>query len=223
MAFANRPRTDYETGGGQLIGPRLVSREEGTGWRYWGCRRMQGLADDRHTPGGRAAKRAWRLRRPVIRLWRDQAGASLVEFSLIALPVFILLYGSFDLGFVYWANQELEHAASYGARLVRTGQVKAGAMDQVAFTAQVCSKTAVLFSCTTRLRLDVRSGATLGAITPPDPLNGSGKLKDAAEFAYSPGAANDVILVSAFFDWPPLLKPSDWILRAASVARNEPF
>jgi Flp pilus assembly protein TadG len=163
-------------------------------------------------PGGR-----------VWRLWRDQAGASLVEFALIALPFFILLYGSFELGFVYWANQELENAAGYGARLVRTGQVQAGGLDQAQLTTAICSKTAVLVGCTSKLRLDVRSAATLGEITAPVPVNGSGALKNPGEFTYAPGAANDVVLVTAFYQWPRLLSPSDPILRAASVGRNEPF
>jgi Flp pilus assembly protein TadG len=157
------------------------------------------------------------------RLCRDQAGVSLIEFALIALPFFLLLYGAFEVAFVYWANQELEHAAGYGARLVRTGQVQANGLDQAQLTAQVCSQTALLVQCTAKLRLDVRSGKTLGDIVPPVPLDGSGALKDAAAFAFSPGAANDVALVSAFYAWPPLLKPSGYVLRGASVGRNEPF
>jgi Flp pilus assembly protein TadG len=157
------------------------------------------------------------------RLWRDRRGVSIIEFALIGLPFFILLYGTFEIGFVYWASQELEHAASSAARLVRTGQVQAGNLDQAGLTAQVCSQTAVLFSCTAKLRLDVRSAKTFAAITPPDPLNGGGDLKDAADFTFSPGAANDVVLVSTFYDFPPLLSPSGHILRASAVVRNEPF
>ena len=181
---------------------------------------MQDRLDDRPAAGGRAQQRAGGWPR---RLCRDQGGASLIEFSLIALPFFILLYGTFEIGFVYWANQELEHAAGYGARLVRTGQVQAGGLSQAQLTTQMCSQTAVLVGCTTKLRVDVRSAKTLAEITPPSPLNGSGDLKDAAEFTFAPGAANDVVLVSAFYKWPPLLKPSDYVLRAASVGRNEPF
>jgi Flp pilus assembly protein TadG len=156
-------------------------------------------------------------------LWRDRGGVSLIEFALIALPFFILLYGTFELGFVYWANQELEHAAGYGARLIRTGQVQADGLNQAQLTTEICSKTAVLVGCASKLRLDVRSADTLAGITAPSPLNGSGGLKDPGEFTYSPGGPEDVVLVSAFYNWPPLLRPSDYILRAASVVRNEPF
>src|SRR5262249_7840007 len=156
-------------------------------------------------------------------LCRDQAGVSLIEFSLIALPLSILLYGTFEIGFVYWANQELEHAATYGARLVRTGQVQSGGLDRTQLTSQICSQTAVLVGCASKLRLDVRSAKPLDAITPPVPLNAGGALKDPAEFSFDPGQANDVVLVTAFYNWPPLLKPSGYLLRAALAVRNEPF
>lgn len=181
---------------------------------------MQDRLDNRPSAGRTAQQRPVGWPR---RLFRDQGGASLIEFSLIALPFFILLYGTFEIGFVYWANQELEHAAGHGARLVRTGQVQAGGLSQAQLTAQMCSQTAVLVGCTTKLRIDVRSAKTLTEITPPSPLNGTGGLKDAAEFTFAPGAPNDVVLVSAFYKWPPLLKSSDYILRASSVGRNEPF
>lgn len=157
------------------------------------------------------------------RLYHNQRGVTMIEFALIALPFFILLYGTFEIGFVYWANQDLEHATGHGARLIRTGQVQGGAMSQAALKTEICNQTAVLVGCATKLRLDVRSAATFAGITPPSPLNGSGGLKDDAEFTFSPGAAKDVVLVSAFYNWKPLMKSSDYILRASSVTRNEPF
>lgn len=147
----------------------------------------------------------------------------MVEFALVAFPFFILLFGAFEIGFVYWANQELENATSHGARLVRTGQATAAGATQEQLKTEMCSRTAVLVGCATRLRIDVRSGKAFSDISPPSPLDGSGGLKDDANFTFSPGAGSDFILVSAFYNWKPLLKPSDYILRASSVSRNEPF
>jgi Flp pilus assembly protein TadG len=147
----------------------------------------------------------------------------MVEFALIAVPFFILLYGTFEIGFIYWANQELENATSHGARLVRTGQAQGGAMTQAQLKAEICSRSAILVGCATKLRMDVRSAGTFAGITPPLPLDGSGGLKNDSEFSFAPGAANDVVLVSVFYNWKPLMKPSDYILRASSVSRNEPF
>jgi hypothetical protein len=96
-------------------------------------------------------------------------------------------------------------------------------MDQAQLKAEICGKTAVLVGCISRLRLDVRSGQSFADIAPPSPFNSNGTLKRDSDFIFSPGARNDVVLVSTYFDWQLLLKPSDYILRAATVMRNEPF
>ena len=157
------------------------------------------------------------------RLVKSESGSALVEFTIVALPFFLLLMGAVDIGFYYWGSEELENATAHGTRLVRTGQVQTSGISQAQLKAEICGKTAVLVGCASRLRIDVRSGPSLAAITAPSPLNGSGALKSDAEFIYSPGAANDFVLVSAFFNWRLLLKPSDYILRATAVTRNEPF
>ena len=158
-----------------------------------------------------------------LRLVGAERGAALIEFTIVALPFFLLLLGAFDIGFYYWGSAELENATVYGARLVRTGQVQSTGMNQAQLKAAICSKTAALVDCMSRLRLDVRSGPSFAAITPPSPFDDTGALKSDADFTFSPGAANDVVLVSTYFDWRLLLKPSDYILRAATVTRNEPF
>lgn len=156
------------------------------------------------------------------RMRRDERGASIVEFALVGAPFFILLMGTFEIGFIYWVNQELENAAGHAARLVRTGQIQAGT-SQSQLKAEMCSRTAVLVGCATRLRIDVRSGKSFSDISPPSPLDSNGALKDDASFAFAPGVGSDFILVSAFYNWHPLLKSSDYVMRASSVARNEPF
>jgi Flp pilus assembly protein TadG len=156
------------------------------------------------------------------RLASDRSAATLVEFSLIAFPLLLLIMATFEVGFIYWANQELENATSDAARLVRTGQVQAANMDQAQLKTQLCSKTALLVGCQSRVRLDVRSAASFAAIVPPQPLDGSGQLKADNDFSYSPGTGNDVVLISAFYDWQSLFS-GVYIVRASTPARNEPF
>jgi len=169
-------------------------------------------------PGGSNSRPATRF----ARLASDRRGAAMIEFTLIALPLLLLILATFEIGFIYWANQEIENATSDAARLVRTGQVQAGNMNQAQLRAQLCSRTALLVGCQSRLRLDVRSGPRFGAITPPEPLDGSGQLKADNEFSFSPGGSNDVVLVSAFYDWSSLFS-GVYIVRASAPARNEPF
>jgi Flp pilus assembly protein TadG len=151
-----------------------------------------------------------------------RSGATMVEFSLLAFPFLLLIMASFEVGFIYWANQELENATADAARMVRTGQVQAGNLNQAQLKTQLCNRTALLVACQSRVRLDVRSAPTFAAITAPEPLDNSGELKGDADFSYSPGGADDVVLVSAFYDWRSLFS-GVYIVRAAAPVRNEPF
>jgi Flp pilus assembly protein TadG len=153
---------------------------------------------------------------------RCQSGATIVEFSLVAFPFLLMIMASFEVGFIYWANQELENATADAARMVRTGQVQAANLNQAQLKTQLCNRTALLVACQSRVRLDVRSAPSFAAITPPQPLDGSGDLKGDADFSYSPGGADDVVLVSAFYDWRSLFS-GVYIVRAATPVRNEPF
>jgi len=146
----------------------------------------------------------------------------MVEFALAGIPFLLLLLAAFEIGFVYWANKELENATNDAARLVRTGQAQAASMTQADLKTEACKRVAILIDCTTRLRLDVRSAANFGDITPPEPLNSDGTLKSDNDFSFAPGGPDEAVLVSAFFDWPALLQ-GERVLRATAPLRNEPF
>ena len=156
------------------------------------------------------------------RLRRCRSGATLIEFSLIALPLLLLILATFELGFIYWANHELENATNDAARLVRTGQVQAGNLNQAQLKTELCNRTALLVGCLSRVRLDVRSAPNFNAISPPQPVDGNGALKPEGAFSYAPGVGDDIVLVSAFYTWNTLFSGT-YLVRAAMPVRNEPF
>jgi hypothetical protein len=95
-------------------------------------------------------------------------------------------------------------------------------MTQADLKREACNLVAILVDCNARLRLDVRSAADFADIEPPSATNDSGGLKSDSDFSYSPGAADQAVLVTAFFDWPALFQGAR-ILRASTPLRNEPF
>lgn len=64
--------------------------------------------------------------RPLRSLVRDASGATAVEFSLIAMLLFTLLYGILQFGFNYSRYQGLQAAVREGARLASLG----GSLDE---------------------------------------------------------------------------------------------
>ena len=53
----------------------------------------------------------------------------MIEFALLMLPFFILIFGIFDVGLLIWGGLELDNATSEAARLVRTGQAQSDNYD----------------------------------------------------------------------------------------------
>jgi len=52
---------------------------------------------------------------------RNEAGTSAVEFALIALPLFMFLFGTLQYGYHYWAMQTASASAREAARLAAVG------------------------------------------------------------------------------------------------------
>ena len=162
---------------------------------------------------------------------RDASGASAIEFALIALPLFYMLFVILEIGIVFFANYELENAAGQGARMLRTGQAQNQKFDAQTFKAEVCKHITAPLDCG-KLKLDVRRFTNFSNADLTQPLDAKGDLK--ANFAYDPGVGGDVVVVRAFYplDLPSLL-PLDISMAnmadgnrlvVATVAfRNEPF
>jgi Flp pilus assembly protein TadG len=53
---------------------------------------------------------------------RTAQGAALIEFALIGLVFFVLMFIIIDLGLLYWVNLTMQHAVREGARYAVTGQ-----------------------------------------------------------------------------------------------------
>lgn len=49
-------------------------------------------------------------------LWRDEQGASALEFALTAPVFFLFIFGIIELGLMFWAQIGLQHGAEMAAR-----------------------------------------------------------------------------------------------------------
>lgn len=67
------------------------------------------------------------LRRASLR--RDERGVAVVEFALVALPLFAIIAVIMEASFIVFAQHRLDVSVERGARLLRTGTFQAGATD----------------------------------------------------------------------------------------------
>jgi Flp pilus assembly protein TadG len=178
------------------------------------------------------ARRRRRVIRVLLRRLAGERGASLVEFALIAVPLFFLTFGTMELGLVLWGTYELENATEDAARMIRTGQVHAQGINATGFRTLVCQRVVLLSQCQARLRLDVRTYGSFADIAGDNfqPLNpANGQFGDA--FQWQPTQPRSIVVVRTFYPWPLFMgitgallsnmADGDRLLWATAVFRNE--
>lgn len=163
------------------------------------------------------------------RFARDERGATVVEFALVATPFFALLYAIFATAVLFLAQQVLQTATTNAARLVMTGQAQSQKLNASQFQAAVCAKIPAMFTCS-GIYVNVQKFSSFGGVTPLNPVSG-GTFNNAMN--YNLGSAGDIIIVQVFYQWPEYVGLLGFnqtnmtgnfrLIQATAVFRNEPY
>ena len=138
------------------------------------------------------------------RFRRDRNGSAAVEFSMIAIPFFMMMFAIIETTIVFFANQVLETATQDTARLIMTGQAQLASMNAATFKTNFCTKLtagnqSTLFNCDA-VEIDVKSYPQFSNIpTLTDPITNGNYVSSTG---YSPGHAGDIVVVRTFYQWP---------------------
>jgi Flp pilus assembly protein TadG len=164
------------------------------------------------------------------RFARGTSGTAAIEFSMVALPFFSLMFAIFDSSLIYFSTSALENGVNSAARLIRTGQVQSAGISEAQFRQLVCNNISPLLGCDGRLMLDVRKYTSFGSVASPPALDANGNFTNNTQF--QAGVAGDVIVVRAFYAWP-VFSPTGWVfsnmsdhnrmISASTAFKNEPF
>ena len=167
----------------------------------------------------------------LARFRRDETGVTAVEFGLVALPFFALMFAILETALVFFAGQTLETAVSNAARLIRTGQAQQQGFDANDFKDQICVLVMSLFDCDAKLVFDVRTYETFDSVNLLKPVDEDGNL--VTDFIYEPGQGGEIVVVRAFYEWPTFssllgldlsnMANGTHLLSATAAFRNEPF
>jgi Flp pilus assembly protein TadG len=177
-----------------------------------------------------AIKPVRRPRRLLSRFGRSGEGAVAVEFALVALPFFAMLFAILQTALVFFADQVFQTAVADSARLIMTGQGQS--FTQATFKDQVCSRLVALFDCADGVSIDVQSTTDLGDATPAAVPVKDGKV-DTTDFSFTDAPGCAIVTVRAVYAWPLVfslvdlglanLGTSHHLMVATAVFRNEPF
>lgn len=172
-----------------------------------------------------------RLKRLIDRR-RAREGSAAVEFAMVALPFFFMMFAVLELALVFVLDSVLENAAIETGRLVRTGQADAQNFTATTFKSNLCSRMSIFSGdCASRVTIDVRRIPQFSNPNVPDPLSGAAFNPNAA--AYDGGDPGDIMLVRAWYRHTLLtpflaqglskLNDGQAFLTATTAFRNEPY
>lgn len=167
-----------------------------------------------------------------IGFWRARDGSTAVEFGMVAMPFFFIIFAVLELGLVFVVDSVLENATLETARLIRTGQAKNSSMTAAGFKQDLCDRMSIFSGdCAARATVDVREIPNFTSPNPPDPM-ASGTFQT-TELTYTNGVAGSIMLVRVWYKHPLItpfmnqglsrLNDGTAMLVATSVFRNEPF
>jgi Flp pilus assembly protein TadG len=156
-----------------------------------------------------------------------------VEFAIVALPFFALLFGVIELGFLFLVATMLDNATADAARQIRTGELQtAGGGTAASFAGLICADLSWLPSCSSNLSVNVQTFSSFSSMTPTNPVT-NGVLANQNTMSFNPGGASQIVLIQSFYRWqlfvPALDTPATPInggaalVTATAAFRNEPY
>lgn len=187
------------------------------------------------------------------RFWRSQDGAAAIEFAILAIPYFMIVFAIIETFVAYTAEQVIGNATDTLARQMRTGQITAGLnrgtdKTKEQFRKLFCDEISIMISCSsaeittpTQLYLDVRSFSTFAQIPTSIPRKSTGTYADLdpTSFGYSPGGPKSINIVRAYYRWKIITDlvrpyitnirpadgslPTDFLIVATAAFQNEDY
>jgi Flp pilus assembly protein TadG len=166
---------------------------------------------------------------------RSRSGAAAIEFAVVA-PVFLsLMFGTFEVGWFYFVNSQIDASTVEAARLIRTGQAQKSNLTKEEFYDRVCARLAALGPCDGKLTVEVKHFDTFAELA-TDTSSMACSDDTQAEInalPYEPGADNDIVRLRVCYLYQTM-NPTLGVnlsdrqngkrrLYGAFLSRNEPF
>lgn len=171
------------------------------------------------------------------RFRRSRDGVAAIEFAILAIPFFLIVFAIIETFIAYAGEQLLENAVDTMSRKVRTGQItynlgRSTDLTQAQFKTDFCDEITIMMSCpggtSPKLYLDVRTFLSFADMPTGVPRQSGGQFADLDKtgFAYNPGGPGSYNMVRAYYQWPiitDLVRPLISNVRTSGGATSDYF
>lgn len=206
-------------------------------------------------PDGRqeAATAAGPERKSLRSFLRSRDGAAAIEFAILAIPYFMIIFAIIETFVAFSAEQLLSNATSNLARQLRTGQItynlsRTSDKSEAQFRQLMCDEISILMQCDAteistphKLYIDARTFTAFSTIPTAIPRVSNTDFADidTSSFRFAPGGAKSINMMRAFYRWQiitdlvrPFITtirpadgsmPTDFLIIATTAFQNEDF
>lgn len=152
---------------------------------------------------------------------KDREGVTAVEFSMVALPFFILLFGMMEVGIAMFVARMVDNSVISASRLIRTGQAHTSGFTASQFKSQICTFMPAFMCDTDRILVEVESVDSFAAASSTDSLyDEDGNLRDDDDMKYDIGGAGKIVVVKVIYKWPMMTSALNLALDDSGTERN---
>ncbi|MCK7614070.1 TadE/TadG family type IV pilus assembly protein [Roseibium sediminicola] len=163
---------------------------------------------------------------------RDQRGTTAIEFSFVAIPFFLVVFGIIEVGLSHFVNRMVDNAVISASRMIRTGQASNASYDEEDFKSDICGFLPDFLCSMDRIVVDVEKIDSFDlAKSPSESLyDDDGELKEDSN--YEESGSGDIVVVNVIYRWPMITallaldmadNGSERYLTSTVVFRNEPW
>ncbi len=186
-----------------------------------------------------------RVRRPRFRLWRKLArssdGAAAIEFAILAVPYFLIVFAIIETFVAFAAEQLVTNAVNTLGRELRTGQITYNLnrsttdMDITKFRRAFCEEVNIMIQCSeeeiatpNKLYIDARTFTSFAAIPKTIPRKSTAAYSDIdpTSFKFTPGGPSSINMLRAYYRWQvitDLVRPFITTIRPADGSMPSDF
>ncbi len=198
---------------------------------------MMATIDDGQQGGMRTRRRfGFKLKR----LARSKDGAAAIEFAILAIPYFMIVFAIIETFVAFTAEQLLTNAVNTVSRQLRTGQITFGLgrttdMTEVQFRTAFCNEISILMKCDAgeiatpkKLFIDIRTFSSFASIpkTIPRVSNADFADLDTSSFKFTPGGSKSINMMRVFYKWQitaDIVRPYITTIRPADGSMPKDF
>ncbi|MFM2422980.1 MAG: hypothetical protein RL291_1510 [Pseudomonadota bacterium] len=185
----------------------------------------------------------------VVRFMRDESGTTAVEFAMIALPFFSMVFGIIASGLLFFVVSSVERGVWDGSRDLRTGLLQNGGGQynglnpsqlKAKFKEHVCNRMPAMIKadCGSNMRVIVQSYGNASSISAPSCTqtapDGTTSMPPDTGTQFNAGDQNEVVMVTGCYEWTyakmlPIFQISNrlsngsYVVQGSATFVTEPF